>query len=100
MNVWDGDNKKKLCQLHQYPTSIASLAFRYESGGSMLVSVITHFACFTYHVRSRDGGLLAIASSYTFEEGEKQNPPDDNVVLRRVNDAEVKPRPKVPPPTA
>ncbi|CAE7660451.1 BUB3.1 [Symbiodinium microadriaticum] len=74
VNVWDGDNKKKLCQLHQYPTSIASLAF------------------------SRDGSMLAIASSYTFEEGEKQSPPDDNVVLRRMDEVDVKPRPKQVPP--
>jgi hypothetical protein len=29
VNVWDGENKKRLSQLHPYPTSIASLAFRY-----------------------------------------------------------------------
>lgn len=71
--MWDGVNKKKLCQYPQYPTSIASLAF------------------------NRDGTILAIASSYTFEEGEK--PPsnsglDDNIFLRVVNDIDVRPRPK------
>lgn len=28
VSIWDGANKKRLSQLHQYPTSIASLAFR------------------------------------------------------------------------
>jgi len=27
VNVWDGFNKKRLCQFHKYPTGIASLAF-------------------------------------------------------------------------
>lgn len=70
INMWDGENKKRLCQLHPYPTSIASCAF------------------------SHDGSILAIASSYTFEEGDKPHP-EDNVYLRHVQDADVKPRPKV-----
>jgi len=49
VNVWDGEHKKRLCQLHKYPSSIAALAF------------------------SEDGSMLAIASSYTFEEGEKES---------------------------
>ena len=28
VSFWDGFSKKRLCQLHQYPTSIASLSFR------------------------------------------------------------------------
>ena len=28
VNIWDGFNKKRLCQFHRYPTSISSLAFR------------------------------------------------------------------------
>jgi cell cycle arrest protein BUB3 len=48
VNIWDGQNKKRLCQFHKYPTSIASLSF------------------------NSDGTFLAIASSYTFEEGEKE----------------------------
>lgn len=78
VNVWDGNNKKRLYQVNilngslnivtvplvldlhtcnfslsfhmqypKYPSSIAALSF------------------------SRDGKLLAIASSYTYEEGEK-----------------------------
>ena len=49
VNIWDGQNKKRLCQFHRYPTSIASLAF------------------------SHDGGVLAIASSYMHEQ---EKPPD------------------------
>lgn len=48
VNIWDPAKKKRLCQFHKYPTSISALAF------------------------SHDGGLLAIASSYTYEEGEKE----------------------------
>jgi cell cycle arrest protein BUB3 len=48
VNVWDGQNKKRLSQFSKYPTSIAAVAF------------------------SENGSTLAIASSYTFEEGEKE----------------------------
>ena len=48
VNIWDGANRKRIHQLARFPTSIASLAF------------------------SENGQWLAIASSYTFEEGEKE----------------------------
>ncbi|XP_020906748.1 mitotic checkpoint protein BUB3 [Exaiptasia diaphana] len=67
VNIWDGFNKKRLCQFHRYPTSISSLSF------------------------SHDGGLLAIASSYMYEEDEKDHPPDA-VYIRHVSDAETKPK--------
>jgi len=53
VNLWDGANKKRLAQLPQFPTSIAALAF------------------------SCDGAKLAVASSYCFEEGEKDHPKDE-----------------------
>ena len=68
--VWDAKNKKRLCQLRKYPTSIAGIAFN-ESGTAM-----------------------AVASSYTFEEGEKQGVPPDQLFIRAVNEAEVKPKQK------
>jgi len=43
---------------------------------------------------SYDGSILAIASSYTYEEGEKDHP-EDNVYLKHVQDVDVRPRPKV-----
>jgi len=67
VNVWDGNNKKRICQYPAYPTSIASLAF------------------------NQSGTLLAVASSYTFEEGEKDHPPD-SVSIRSINDHEVRPK--------
>eukprot|EP00245_Coleochaete_scutata_P006620 TRINITY_DN2112_c0_g2_i1.p1 TRINITY_DN2112_c0_g2~~TRINITY_DN2112_c0_g2_i1.p1 ORF type:complete len:335 (+),score=41.30 TRINITY_DN2112_c0_g2_i1:149-1153(+) len=70
VNVWDGNNKKRLYQYTKYPTSVAGLSF------------------------SRDGRLLAVASSYTFEEGDKPHP-QDSIYIRSVNDIEVKPKPKV-----
>lgn len=48
INLWDGDNKKRITHLRKYPTSIAALDFNH------------------------DGSVLAIASSYTYEEGEKE----------------------------
>ncbi|GER36907.1 transducin/WD40 repeat-like superfamily protein [Striga asiatica] len=75
VNVWDGNNKKRLYQYAKYPTSIAALSF------------------------SRDGKLLAVASSYTYEEGEKQHEPD-GIFVRSVNEVEVKPKPKVSNPAA
>jgi cell cycle arrest protein BUB3 len=69
VNVWDGANRKRLCQFHRYPTGIAAMDF------------------------SSDGSLLAIAASYTYEEGERDHPPD-TVFIRSVTDADVKPKPR------
>ncbi|KAH3767776.1 mitotic checkpoint protein BUB3 [Pelomyxa schiedti] len=71
VNVWDGQNKKRVTQFHPYPTSIASLAF------------------------NDAGSLLAIASSYTFEEGEKEVPAPDQIFIRQVIDSEVRPKPRI-----
>uniref|UniRef100_A0A131YUI0 Mitotic checkpoint protein BUB3 n=1 Tax=Rhipicephalus appendiculatus TaxID=34631 RepID=A0A131YUI0_RHIAP len=68
VNIWDGFNKKRLCQFHKYPSSIASLAF------------------------SHDGSLLAIGSSYLFEQGFVENKPPDAIFIRRVTDQETKPK--------
>jgi cell cycle arrest protein BUB3 len=68
INVWDGRNKKRLCQFHKYPTSIASVDF------------------------SRDGALMAIASSYTFEELDKPHPAD--TIFIRQGSEEFRPKPK------
>ena len=70
VNIWDGANKKRLCQLPGYPTSVSALAF------------------------SREGKYLAVASSYTWEQGEKEHPADA-VYVRTMNDSEVKPKPRI-----
>lgn len=67
VNIWDGFNKKRLRQFAKYPTTISSLSF------------------------NSDGNLLAIASSYTFEEGEKDHPPD-TIYIRSINDNEARPK--------
>lgn len=64
--TWDGENRKKLAQYTGFPSSIASLAFNF------------------------DGSLLAIASSYTFEQGEKPNHPPDEVYIRVPQEQEVR----------
>ncbi|GJQ14592.1 hypothetical protein GpartN1_g6383.t1 [Galdieria partita] len=68
VNIWDGDSKKRICQLRSFPSSISSLSF------------------------SSDGSQLAIASSYTFEEGERDHPPDA-LYVHSVVQNEVLPRP-------
>jgi len=67
INIWDGKNKKRICQYPAYPTSVSSLDF------------------------NSSGTLLAIASSYTFEEGDKPHPADA-VLIRTINDHEVLPK--------
>ncbi|XP_041368804.1 mitotic checkpoint protein BUB3-like isoform X2 [Gigantopelta aegis] len=68
VNIWDGFNKKRLCQFHRYPTSISSLAF------------------------SHDGMVLAIASSYMYENGEDDDVHENLVFIRNVSDQETKPK--------
>lgn len=63
--TWDGQNKKRLAQLGPYKTSIAALAYNF------------------------DGSLLALAASYTYEEGEKEHP-IDAVYLRCPLEGEVR----------
>lgn len=67
VNIWDGFNKKRLCQFSRRETSISSLGF------------------------SHDGSILAMAVSYLNEEGEKEHP-DDTIYIRHVTDAETKPK--------
>lgn len=69
VNIWDGKNKKRLTQIPNFPTSISSLDF------------------------NKDGNLLAVASSYTFEDGEKDHPADE-IFIRTITDSDVKPKPK------
>lgn len=68
VNIWDGFNKKRLCQFHRYPTSISSLCF------------------------SNDGNTLAIACSYMYEQEEIDPMPEDCIFIRRVTDQETKPK--------
>ena len=67
--MWDGRNKKKLTTLPKFPTSVAAMAF------------------------NAHGTELAIASSYTFEEGEREHPRDE-IYVREMLDYEVKPKAK------
>eukprot|EP00898_Chlorokybus_atmophyticus_P000287 jgi/Chlat1/1259/Chrsp115S00762 len=69
INVWDGANKKRLYQYSRYPTSIAALAF------------------------NSNGTLLAVASSYTYEQGERDHPLDA-IFVRNVSPVEVTPKPR------
>lgn len=66
--IWDSFNKKRLCQFHQYPTHISSLAF------------------------SPDGNTLAIAASYIYESDMKDTVPPDTIYIKSVTDQETKPK--------
>jgi cell cycle arrest protein BUB3 len=46
--VWDLDSRRRVSQFHQYPSSVAAVDFNH------------------------DGSLLAVASSYTFEQGDQE----------------------------
>jgi hypothetical protein len=65
--TWDGLNKKKLTLLPPFATSIAALAFNH------------------------DGTELAIASSYTYEDGEREHPRDE-ILVRPMLDSECQPK--------
>ncbi|RXG60002.1 Mitotic checkpoint protein BUB3 [Armadillidium vulgare] len=67
VNIWDGFNKKRLCQFHRYPTSISSLSF------------------------SNDGNMLAISCSYLYEQ-EIKPIPENCIFIRKVTDQETKPK--------
>jgi len=67
--LWDGLNKKKLTTLPPFPTSVAALAF------------------------DPTGTELAIASSYTYEGGEREHPRDE-IYIRPVLDSECRPKGK------
>jgi len=71
VNVWDGKNKKRLSQFRKYPTSISALSFNH------------------------DGTQLAIASSYTHFS--KEPPPNlsEQIFIRNIYEAEVKPKAKI-----
>lgn len=65
--TWDGFNRKRLTALPAFGTSVAALAFNH------------------------DGTTLAMASSYTFEEGERDHPRDE-IFIRRMLDSDCQPK--------
>ncbi len=67
--TWDAANKKKLSAITKCPTSVSALSF------------------------NADGTRLAIASSYTFEEGERDHPREE-IYIRDVLESEVRPKSK------
>lgn len=69
VNIWDGNNKKRIYQYPPYRMGISSMDFNF------------------------DGSLLAIAVSYTWESGDVDHDPD-HICIRSVQDNEVKPKVK------
>ncbi|CDH56796.1 mitotic checkpoint protein bub3 [Lichtheimia corymbifera JMRC:FSU:9682] len=67
VSIWDGVNRKRIKQFQRYPDEISSLSF------------------------SPDGKMLAVASSYTFDEGERDHSPDA-IFIKHIGENECKPR--------
>ncbi|KAJ1677350.1 hypothetical protein EV182_006353, partial [Spiromyces aspiralis] len=67
--LWDGFNKKRIKLYPTYPTSVSAVGFN----------------C--------DGTLLAVASSYTYAQGEKEHP-KDQIFVRTIGENEAKPKAK------
>ena len=65
VNIWDGENKKRLWKLRQYPSAIASIAF------------------------NSSGNQLAIACSYMYEEGDIPNQPPIKLYIKEIEDSDV-----------
>ena len=97
VNIWDGANKKRLCQFHKYPTSVSrSVRFLQSFAKSSDQPNYNLLNCYSFFSLSfsNDGTVLAIASSYMFENVD--NPPDplpeDAIFIRHVSDQETKPK--------
>ena len=89
VNVWDGFNKKRLCQFHPYPTSVASLCFS-SDGRFNFESIFpqTNLTCVHF-----SGSALAIACSYLYEQEDKADTAtENNIFVRFVTDQETKPK--------
>ena len=69
VSIWDSKNKKRIRNFNGYETSISALSFN----------------C--------DGNLLAVASSYSYEFGEKDHPADV-IFIKSLNESDVKPKVK------
>ncbi|MFH4981613.1 hypothetical protein AB6A40_008322, partial [Gnathostoma spinigerum] len=69
VNIWDPFNRKRICQLHRFPTSIFSVAFNVN------------------------GTQLAIASTYMNEFKTRPDPePESSVIVRKITDVETRPK--------
>lgn len=68
VSIWDGEHKKRISQITGYETSISALAFNAQAD------------------------MLAIAESYAWEQGEKDNAPKDTIYIRKLEDREVMPK--------
>mmetsp|Transcript_9201 Transcript_9201/g.28010 ORF Transcript_9201/g.28010 Transcript_9201/m.28010 type:complete len:111 (+) Transcript_9201:76-408(+) len=67
INLWDGENKKRLFQISRFPNTVSALSF------------------------NRAGSLLAVASSYTYERGDVEHGADE-IYIRQMQDVEIRPR--------
>jgi cell cycle arrest protein BUB3 len=76
--MWDAQLKKKLTSLPKFLTSISALAFSYDEE-------------LAARAGGKDATELAIASSYTYEEGDREHPQDE-LYVRQILDSECEPK--------
>jgi cell cycle arrest protein BUB3 len=91
--MWDGMNKKKLTSLAIFPTSISALAFNHDGYVSQCTppNTLAYAEANTYSLLYSHRSEIAIASSYTFEDGEREHPRDE-IYVREMLDSECKPK--------
>lgn len=70
VSIWDAKNKKKLSQFTGMPNGVSSLSF------------------------NADGTVLAIAASYTYDNGAPDGPTKEHLILQEIIEEHVKPKPK------
>ncbi|KAI8329520.1 WD40-repeat-containing domain protein [Chlamydoabsidia padenii] len=66
VNIWDGIHRKRIMQLPKYPEEVSNVAFNH------------------------DGSQLAIAYSYTYDEGERSKTPEA-IYIKHMDDTDCKP---------
>jgi cell cycle arrest protein BUB3 len=76
--LWDAQLKKKLTSLPKFLTSISALVFSYDESTAATG-------------RGKDATELAIASSYTYEEGDREHPQGE-LYVRQILDSECEPK--------
>ena len=102
VNIWDGQNKKRLCQFHKVcnwkcaEISLSQQILIFSVSQWKLIVFVIHFQYPTSIASlsfSNDGSVLAIASSYMHEqENPPDNMPEDAIYIRHVSDQETKPK--------
>lgn len=97
--LWDGGNKKKVSALHieQSRTYNCPNCLGCMCSQQIVLLQLTTLPTFATSISAiafnHDGSEMAIASSYTFEDGDREHPQDE-LFVRKILDSECVPKPK------